>query len=72
MLCHGVLNMQETKYGVEPNEIILKTNMIHGFETMCDVHEATKALVYFFIHVVVMHILLYKCMNTYYTLFPCF
>ena len=48
MLCHVVLNMQETKYGVEPNETILKTSMIHGFETMCDVHEATITLVRFF------------------------
>ena len=48
MLYDGILNMQETKYGVEPNETILKTGMIHGFEIMCDVHEATKALVHFF------------------------
>ena len=32
--------MQETKCGVETNEAILKTSMIHGFEAMCDVHEA--------------------------------
>ena len=32
----GILNMQETKYGVESNEIILKTSMIYGFEEMCD------------------------------------
>ena len=48
MICHGVLNMQETKYGVEPNEIILKTDMIHGFEAMCDVHETIKALAHCF------------------------
>ena len=44
MHCHGILNMQETKYGVEPNEIILKIGMRHGFEEMCDIHEATIAL----------------------------
>ena len=49
MLRYGVLNMQETKYGVKPNETILRTCMIHGFEAMCDVdHEATKSLVCFF------------------------
>ena len=41
MLCHGILNIQEINYGVEPNEIILKTSMIHGFEAMRDVQEAT-------------------------------
>ena len=35
------------KYGVDPNETILKIGMIHGFEAMCDFHEATKALVHF-------------------------
>ena len=40
LLCDGILNMQETKYGMEPNETILKTDMIHGFEAMCNVHEA--------------------------------
>ena len=48
MLCHGILNMFQTKYGVERNEFILKTCMIHGFEEMCDVHEATIDLVHFF------------------------
>ena len=48
MLCHDVLNMQEIKYGVEPNEIILSTSMRCGFEAMCDVHEATKFVVHFF------------------------
>jgi hypothetical protein len=27
VLCHGVLNMQETKYGVHPTEEILRDNM---------------------------------------------
>ena len=48
MFYHDILNMQETKYGVEPNESILKAGMIHGFEEMCDVHEAIVALVHFF------------------------
>ena len=33
--------MQETKYGVDPNETIFRSGMIHGFEAICDVHEAT-------------------------------
>ena len=65
ILCHGILNMQEINYGVEPNEIILITDMIHGFQKMCDVHEAIVALVRFFIHAVVMYILLYKWIYTY-------
>ena len=44
--------------------------MRRGFEAMHDVHEATKALVHFEIHVV-MYIILYKCIYTYYTLFLC-
>ena len=40
--------MQETKYGVEPNEIILETSMRRGFNEMCDVHEAAIVLVHFF------------------------
>jgi hypothetical protein len=47
MLCHGILNMHETKYGVDPNETILKTGMIHGFESVCDIHKVTGALVHF-------------------------
>ena len=40
--------MQETKYGVDPNEIMLETSMRHGFKEMRDVHETTIALVRFF------------------------
>jgi hypothetical protein len=70
MFFHGILSMQEAKYGVEPNETTLKTGMIHQFEAMYDVHDATKSLVHFFTHAVVMYILLYKCIYTYnYTLF---
>ena len=58
MFFHDILNMQEIKYGVEPNETILKIGMIHGFEAMCDVHEATKALVHFF----------YSCNHVYSTI----
>jgi hypothetical protein len=38
---------------------------------MCDAHEDIISLVCFFIHVVVMYILRYKCIYTYYTLFLC-
>ena len=58
MLCHGVLNMQEKKNGLEPNEMILSIGIKHGFEAMCDVHEAIEALVHFFIHGIVMYSLL--------------
>jgi hypothetical protein len=57
---------------VEPNETILKTDMIHGFEAMCDIHETTKVLISFFIHAVVMYILLYKCIYTYNYFFSMF
>ena len=70
MLCYGILNLQETKYGVHLNEMILSTNMKHGFKVMCDVHEATKVLLCFLIHAI-MNILLYKFIYTYYTLFLC-
>ena len=63
--------MQESKYGVEPNEIILETGIGRGFKEMCDVHEAKIVLVRFLIHVIVMYILLCKCIYTYYTLFLC-
>ena len=46
MICHGILNIQETKYGVEPNEIILSTGKRRGFEATCVVHEATKDFIY--------------------------
>ena len=65
-----ILNMQKEKHGVEPNEMILSIGMKHGFKTKCDVHEPIEALVYFCIHVV-MYILLYKCIYSYYTLFLC-
>ena len=47
MLCQGVLNMYETKYGVEPIEVILGTDMQCGFEGMFVLHESTQALVHF-------------------------
>ena len=40
--------MHETKYGVEPNEAILKIGMIHDFGAMCDAHEPIEALACFF------------------------
>jgi hypothetical protein len=48
MICHGILNMYETKYGVDPNENILEIGMIHGFQQVYDVHETTIDLVCFF------------------------
>jgi hypothetical protein len=39
MLCHGVLNMHETKYGEDSKEDILIIGMRRRFETMCMVYE---------------------------------
>ena len=58
MFCHGILNIHETKYGVEPNEIILSTGMRCGFEAIYDAHETTKALICF----------LYSCSHVYFTI----
>jgi hypothetical protein len=35
VLCHGLLNMHETKYGMQSTEEILREGMKHGFERMC-------------------------------------
>jgi hypothetical protein len=72
VLCHVVLNMQETKYGMQPTEEILREFMKHGFERMCIVYERLGAKVCFFIYAI-MYILLYiyKCRYTYYNLFLC-
>ena len=58
MIFHVILNMQE--YGVDLNydEMIFITSVQYGFARMCEVPEAVKALVHFFIHVV-MYIPLY-------------
>ena len=45
MICYGVYNLQETKYGAAPTDQILKDGMLHGFERMCIVHESIVALV---------------------------
>jgi hypothetical protein len=58
MLCHVVLNMQETKYGMQTSEEILREFMKHGFERMCIVYERLGAKVCFFIYAI-MYILLY-------------
>lgn len=40
MLCHDVLNMYETKYGVELNGVILGTNMQRGSDRIISIiHE---------------------------------
>jgi hypothetical protein len=58
VLCHVVLNMQETKYGMQPTKEILREFMKHGFERMCIVYERLGAKVCFFIYAI-MYILLY-------------
>jgi hypothetical protein len=45
MLCHVILNMQETKYGMHTSEEILREFMKHGFERMCIVYERLGAKV---------------------------
>ena len=76
MLFYGILNMQQTKYGVDPkhDEMILITNMKHGFERMCKHHEAVEAFLCFIIHAVMyilLYIYIYIYRYTYYTLFLC-
>ena len=56
-LCRGVLNIQETKYGVHPTKEILRDDMKHGFKRMCIVYEIVDAIVHFFIYAI-MYILL--------------
>ena len=70
MLCHDVLNMQETKYGEEPTKDILTRDLRHSFESMCIFYESLIAMVCFFIYAII-HILLDKCRFTHYTLFLC-
>ena len=45
MICYGVQNLQETKYGTAPTDEILKDGMIHGFERMYIVYESIVAMV---------------------------
>ena len=47
MICHRILNMQETKYVVEPMEEILRNGMQHGFERVYIVYEPLTATVIF-------------------------
>ena len=58
MLCHVVLNMQETKYGMQTLEDIFREFMKHGFERMCIVYEILGAKVCYFIYAI-MYTLLY-------------
>jgi hypothetical protein len=58
MFFHGVLNMQETKYGVHSTKEILRDSMQHGFKRMCIVYETVVVTVHFFIYAI-MYILLY-------------
>ena len=53
MLCHSVLNMYETNYRVDPNEVILGTDMQSNSDRMFILHESTQALVHFLIHTVI-------------------
>ena len=48
MICYGVENLQETKYGTAPTDEILKDGMVHGFERMCIVYESIVAMVRYF------------------------
>ena len=64
MLCHDILNTQETNYVVELNETILKTRLTHIFEATCDVHEAIEDLVCDFYSCNSCVYFLYKCIYT--------
>ena len=50
MLCHVVLNIQETKYGTQTSANILREFMKHGFERMCIFYERLGAKVCFYLH----------------------
>ena len=71
MLCRGILNMQETKYGMQTLEEILREFMKHGFERMCVVYERLGAKVCFFYLRNHVYSTIYKCRYTYYRLFLC-
>ena len=72
MLCDRLLNMQETKYGVEPTKLTLReTNIQFDFERICIVYETIDGMVHFLFIYAIMYILLYKCRYTYYSLFIC-
>jgi hypothetical protein len=58
VICHVVLNMQETKYEIQPTKEILREFMKHGFERICIVYEIFGANVCLLIYTI-MHILLY-------------
>jgi hypothetical protein len=49
VLRHGVLNMQETKYGMQPTKHSLRDGMKHGFERICIVYERLTAMVCFYL-----------------------
>jgi hypothetical protein len=71
MICHGVLNMQETKYGEEPMENLVITDMRQGFKMRCMVYESITDLVRFFIYNIMYILLYYKSRFTYNALFLC-
>ena len=56
--------MQETKYGLDPTEEILRDGMQNGFERICITHETMDVVVRFFIYAF-MYKTLYKCRYTY-------
>jgi hypothetical protein len=58
VIFHVVLNMQETKYGMQTLEDILREFTTQGFERMCLVYEILGAKVCFLIYTI-MCILLY-------------
>jgi hypothetical protein len=58
VLCHGLLNTQEKKYGVHPTYDISRDDMQHGFKRMCIVSETLVVMVHFFIYAI-MYILIY-------------
>ena len=70
MFCHGILNMQETKYGVKPTKEILGDGMQHAIEK-CVLFMQHSLLWYVFFIYAIMYTLLYKCRYTYHTLFLC-
>jgi hypothetical protein len=58
MFFHGLLNLQGTKYGVEPTKDMLKNSMKHGFKRICISYEALVATMVCFSIYTIMSIIL--------------
>ena len=60
MICYGVYNLQETKYGTAPTDQIFKYGMLHGFKRMCIAYESIVTMVrhFFSIYIDIYYLIL--------------